>query len=232
LDVEYLSELRELLAVKLDAVGKRDFATQEFAHVRDNTMPIQRTEPWRRTSGLHKVTKPADLAVVRALWQCRDQQAALADIAPGRLLPDAVIVALALSPMRTFAELRAMPELASRVSRRHITLFVQTVLEARTIPTGDLPEGRVRGTGLPPPRQWATRNPQAHARLVAVRDALSTLSVEIEIPVENLMTPELVRRVIWEQPQTDSQVREILESGGARPWQIQLVEPLLLTALG
>ena len=152
-------------------------------------------------------------------------------IAPGRLLPDAVIIALALSPMRTFAELRAAPELASRVSRRHISLFVQTVLEARNLPVADFPEGRVRGTGPPPPRQWATRNPQAHARLVAVRDALSSLSEEIAIPVENLMSPELVRRVIWEQPQNDTHVRGILESGGARPWQIALVEPLLLTAL-
>lgn len=232
LDVEFLGELWQVLDAKLHDAGKQDWARQEFAHVRDTTGPIQRSEPWRRTAGLHHVTLPADLAVVRALWHSRDEQAALADIAPGRLLPDAAIVAMALSPARTPDELRALPELASRVSRRHIDMWVRTALAARDLPAADLPPRRVRGTGLPPPRQWATRNPAAHGRLVVVRESLARLSEEVEVPVENLMTPELVRRVVWEAPADEDGLMQVLREGRARPWQIDLVAPLLRETLG
>ena len=50
--------------------------------------PAPRAEPWRRTSGVHKLRKPRLLAAVRALWEARDRLAAERDIAPGRVLPD------------------------------------------------------------------------------------------------------------------------------------------------
>ena len=54
--------------------------------------PAPRAEPWRRTSGMHRVRKPRALAAVRSLWEARDRLAAERDIAPGRVLPDAAIV--------------------------------------------------------------------------------------------------------------------------------------------
>ena len=54
--------------------------------------PPPRVDPWRRTSGMHRVRKRRQLAVVRALWERRDEVARRRDIAPGRVLPDPAIV--------------------------------------------------------------------------------------------------------------------------------------------
>ena len=45
-----------------------------------------REDPWRRTSGMHKVRKREQLAVVRELWIARDEIASKQDVAPGKLL--------------------------------------------------------------------------------------------------------------------------------------------------
>ena len=53
------------------------------------------------------------------------------------------------------------------------------------------------------------------------------------MPSENLITPEFVRRICWDQTQnTLSNVQEKLAKLGARPWQITEVAPLLTYALG
>lgn len=92
LDVEVLVRLRDVLAEMLTEQGKLEWARQEFEAVRTAPPPAPRAEPWRRTSGVHRVRKPRALAAVRALWEARDRLAADRDIAPGRVLPDAAIV--------------------------------------------------------------------------------------------------------------------------------------------
>ena len=48
------------------------------------------------------------------------------------------------------------------------------------------------------------------------------------LPVENLLEPALLRRLAWEPPAGD--LGEALAEGGARPWQIGLVEPIIAAA--
>jgi ribonuclease D len=52
------------------------------------------------------------------------------------------------------------------------------------------------------------------------------------MPSENLITPEFVRRVCWDQTKAElSHVEDKLRKLGARPWQIEQVAPLLASAL-
>ena len=52
------------------------------------------------------------------------------------------------------------------------------------------------------------------------------------MPAENLITPEYVRRICWDQTRADlTTVQEKLAKLGARAWQIDLVAPLLTEAL-
>ena len=55
LDVEVLTELRDALAVELETQGKTEWARQEFAAIAAAPPPPPRPDPWRRTSGIHKV---------------------------------------------------------------------------------------------------------------------------------------------------------------------------------
>jgi len=50
LDVEVLSELRDVLSRELHEAGKEEWARQEFEALR-SFAPVVRTDPWRRTSG-------------------------------------------------------------------------------------------------------------------------------------------------------------------------------------
>ena len=98
LDVEVLIELRTELRARLEAAGKLEWAEQEFAAVRDAPPPPPRVDPWRRTSGIHKLRSRRALAIVEHLWVARDRIAQETDTAPGRLLPDSSIVAAAAGP--------------------------------------------------------------------------------------------------------------------------------------
>jgi ribonuclease D len=53
------------------------------------------------------------------------------------------------------------------------------------------------------------------------------------MPVENLLTPETVRRLCWSPPDPadEATVAAILVSQGARSWQVEACLPVLLTAM-
>ena len=117
LDVELLIPLRDVLADLLAAAGKDEWAAQEFEAVRTAPPAPPRVDPWRRTSGIHKLRNRRQLAVVRALWYERDAYAAQRDVAPGRVLPDAAIVDAATTLPKRAADLaRAARSSAGRGS--------------------------------------------------------------------------------------------------------------------
>ena len=58
--------------------------------------------------------------------------------------------------------------------------------------SGCLPEP---STGPPPAARWIRRKPEAAARLEAARAGLAELSQRVSVPTENLVTPEIVRRL-------------------------------------
>jgi ribonuclease D len=59
---------------------------------------------------------------------------------------------------------------------------------------------------------------------------MSLAAEERELPVENLLTPELLRQICWLLPEP-SEVPRLLSEMGARPWQIEIAAPILIDAL-
>src|SRR4051794_29715967 len=72
LDVEVLIELRDVLAVELERQGKLEGALEESAAIAATAPATPRSDPWRRTSGMHRIRNRRQLAVVRELWLARD----------------------------------------------------------------------------------------------------------------------------------------------------------------
>src|SRR5262249_40319131 len=72
LDVEVLIDLRDALEAELVRQDKLDWARQEFEAVLRAAAPGPRPDPWRRTSGMHRVRNRRQLGVVKALWEARD----------------------------------------------------------------------------------------------------------------------------------------------------------------
>ena len=233
LDVEVLVELRDLLADRLEAAGKAEWAAEEFAALVHFTGPEPRAEPWRRTSGIHRLRGRRALAVVRELWQARNQLAADLDIAPGRLLTDAAIVEAAAAPPVSAQATRALPGMRHRQARKHVDRWYSAIERGLAVEDAALPTISGRGVGLPPPRSWPERNPAAAARLSACREVLTAVSADVDVPAENLLTPEWVRRLAWAPPEPveAETVAAALRALGARNWQVGLVQADLTTAL-
>ncbi len=145
LDVEVLIDLRDALAEQLREQGKAEWARQEFAAIAAAPPPPPRADPWRRTSGIHKVRTRRALAVVRELWQTRDEIARDADLSPRRVLSDQAIVDAARAeaakpPPTGRPPLERISGFHARYARKYSDRWVAAVLRARQLDDAELPE--------------------------------------------------------------------------------------------
>ena len=228
LDVELLPDLRDAVQALLERDDKVGIAQEEFAALVAREEKPARAEPWRRLSGLHTVRGARGLAVARELWLARDAYAQEVDTSPGRLVPDAALVAAARANPASKRDLGALKEFNGRASRSQLDRWWEAIERGRA--TDDLPVLRQQTDTLPPPRAWAERNPEADRRLKAARAELVAIAEERNLPIENLLTPELLRRVAWTPPtpfDADA-VHAALADAGARGWQREAVVPAIV----
>ena len=150
---------------------------------------------------------------------------------------------------KTLDDLTALPIFGGKRQRRSAPTWLAALKAARENPgTGDEIEPP---NGPPAPARWARRRPEAAARLDAARAALRELSERVTVPAENLVTPDLVRRLCWDWDRagddaersdeeerrhstaddTAAAVDEFLAAGQARNWQRELAVPVLAAAL-
>ncbi|MBB5872427.1 ribonuclease D [Allocatelliglobosispora scoriae] len=234
LDVELLVELRDLLVEELAKQGKTEWAAQEFAAlVVGGGQPAKvRVDPWRRTSGMHRVRGARAQSRVRALWYARDTIASRRDTAPGRVLPDTAIVAAAEMDPKDERELLLLPGFGGRSIRRLAQTWLDALAEARELPDSALPT-TPSFDGPPPPHRWSEKDPVAAERLGRCRAVVMSIATELNVPPENLITPETVRRLAWEPPDPIdvTTITAELARYGARRWQIDLLATELAGAL-
>ena len=226
LDVELLVDLRNALVEELAAAGKTAWAEQEFAWLLAAPAPPPRAEPWRRVSGIHRLRGRRALGEVRELWEERDALARRRDVAPGRVLPDATLVAIVQAQAAEASALSAVQGLTGPRMRRTVPTWWRALERARALSEGDLPQ-TTAGNGDGPPAsvaRWADRDPAAAARLQRARAALGAIAEARVVPVENLLEPALVRRLAWSPPEPGGPdaIARALADGNARPWQIEL----------
>ncbi len=234
LDVEVLVELRDALAAQLAEEGKAEWARQEFAAVLAAGPPPPRADPWRRTSGIHRVHTRRGLAVVRELWLERDKIARRRDLSPGRVLPDSAIVEAARAVPGTQHDLTELQGFRGRGARRHAPEWQRAVDRARAQAEPNLPgTSSPLPDGPPPAHRWAERDPVAAGRLATVRTVVAALADEHSLPTENLLPPDVVRKLAWRPPEplSPEAVEADLAAHGARPWQAELTATPISKAL-
>lgn len=231
LDVDVLHELKAEVEKLLSQQGKLDWAQQEFdALLRFKPKP-QKLDRWRGITGLHKVQDRASLEIARQLWLTREALAQKMDVAPGRLIPDSSILVAATEKPRTRPELAAMKSFSGRASRSYLDTWweaIQVAHKATALPALK-PE---KTDALPNHRNWINKFPEADRRLKYAKASLVELSEKRLVPLENLLTPELLRQVSFTPPETLAvqALSEKLIQLGARPWQIELTAGLIVDA--
>jgi ribonuclease D len=236
LDVELLIELRAVLQEELARTGKLSWAEQECAAVLDAAPPAPRSDPWRRTSGIHGLRSRRQLAMVRSLWFARDRLAARRDVAPGRTLPDSAIVAAVRANPRSEDELVKLDVFGGSRQRRHAGYWFAALTEGREIPEAELPplsQVNIDPEVMPAQSRWRERDPAAAARLAACKEVVARIAEANQVVAQNLLAGETTRRLAWRSvtPLTEQGVRQRLAELGARPWQIDLLAAELTTAL-
>ena len=231
LDVDVLIDLRDAVEVLLLERGKLEWAKEDFAQILRNPPPPPRVDPWRRTSGMHKVRDRMTLAIIRALWFARDEFARSIDIAAGRIFNDEILVEVATKRPTTIDEFVKIVKRRSRISNPPTTEWFAILQSTLLLPEEDLPILRTPNLGLPQVKLWKDRNPLGHARLTHARAAVIQRAQDLDLPVENLISPEVIRQLAWRSP-PESEIERYIESTllahGARLWQIKEITPVLV----
>lgn len=234
LDVAILVDLRDKVAELLDGQGKLHWALQDFSAILKAPTNPPRKEPWRRTSGMHHIKSRYQMAIVRELWSERDRIASEIDLAPGRLLSDAVISSMAQARLKTIDEMMKLPEAKARirneVQKSYAPFWFETYIRASQLSESEWPQLRSKSDSLPPVKIWKVKFPLAYARMMHARQRLSEIATTNEIPLENLLTPEVARTIIFDNAQEKNyqysqslvaKVETQLRLNGAREWQIE-----------
>ena len=219
LDVELLVELRDRMAAILEESKKMEWALEEFASILKAPPAPPRVDPWRRTSGMHKIKKRDQLAIIKTLWEARDAIASQQDIAAGKLLNDSAIVELAIAAPITKKDFeKTLRPLGLRPRwMENLKVWLDSIATAVALPEDQWPQMRTSADTLPPIKLWRDKFPEKFAPLSHARAAIELIAQENSIPVENLITPEHVRRVCWSPP-----------AGATETLSVSLVEEALL----
>lgn len=129
-------------------------------------------------------------------------------------------------------KLTELPVFGGAKQRRSAQAWLDALARARR--TTDPPSASEPPNGPPPASRWARRKPEAAARLEAARSGLSALAQRVSVPVENLLSPETVRRLCWDWEavdDTEAAIEGFLSGSTARQWQRELALPVLIEAL-
>jgi ribonuclease D len=231
LDVDVLHELKAEVEKLLSQQGKLEWAKQEFDALLSFIPKPQKLDRWRGITGLHKVQDRTSLEIARQLWLSREALAQKMDVAPGRLIPDSSILVAANEKPKTRPELAAMKSFSGRASRSYLDTWWEAIQVAHK--TTVLPTLKPEKTdALPNHRNWINKFPEADSRLKYAKASLVELSEKKLVPLENLLTPELLRQVSFTPPETLTvqALSERLIQLGARPWQIELTAGLIVEA--
>lgn len=237
LDVVHLNDLAEALAEYLDAQGKLAIAGQEFAHLVDGAEAAAKApqKTWRDVKGVSTLYKPAALQVARTLWNVRDDIGRSEDVAPGKVLSNEALVAIAKGQPSSAAQLReiARTRRMSRQDARDWFSHVEAALahDASSWPT-PVP---TPASALPNKSVWEREYPRSFRALQVARESLANTAAELDMLPEVLLQPRALRKTMWVAPDDGARwsvnaAAERLTEAGARPWQVEVAAPLIARA--
>ena len=230
LDVDVLIDLRDSVENLLIESKKLEWAKAEFAHVLTLPLTHERQDPWRRTSGMHKIRDRRALNSIKNLWHARDSYASQVDVAPGRIFNDATLMEIINKAPTNLDEFSKILLKRTRYQELPTKEWFEIYSNSLTATESELPPMRGSGNGLPAIKIWEKKNPQGYARATHVRAKVNELASEIGMPPENLISPECIKRLCWDEPigELSSFIEGALKGAGARDWQVGAIAPHLI----
>ena len=247
LDVEFLLDIEELQERALREKGMRKWAEDEFSTILQRGVEgRERPDPWRGVANINALGPDRrGLAIVKELWEARDRVAKELDLAPGLVIKDETIIALALKKPKnerefreTGAEERVKIERTCELDalfdryipfQRHIKpkIWKEAVeramgLEPSSLPMPTAPPHK-HGASVPNSMKiWEKRHPERLKRLERAMQAVRKAARSLDIAPVFLISPRLLREYFWMEP-AGGDFEKFLRSEGVNDWRLSVI---------
>jgi ribonuclease D len=170
-DAAFLPEIWERQSKSLKSCGRLAWAHAEFDRMCQDIFEEERTPPWERVSGIHKLPR-RELLVAQRLAKWREEEAAYRNRPPRRILRDDLLIDLAKRRPKTVQQALATRDLNRPEYKKRLEDVVAVIDEACSVPDDKLPP-RQRS------RDEFSSDEQVISRLVGL--ALGNMCAELDI---------------------------------------------------
>jgi ribonuclease D len=220
-DTRHLPVLRDLLKERLRAQGRLEWAVEEFELLSEVQRGVtEQDEPaYLRLKGA-KTLGGRGLAVLRELFQWREELARRTDKAAFRILNNEPMLLMAKSPPQDMAALKAVRGIGQEQADRRGREILAAVQRGLDIPERDLP--RIER----PARRVA--DAAYEARLECLKGVRNVLAMRYDLAPGVLCPNGILEAVARINPSTLEQMSQIRE---VRRWQLREIGSGLLAAL-
>jgi ribonuclease D len=138
-DVRHLLEVHEVLAARLDSLGRSAWALEEMKlHSKEIDLRAEDSERWRRLPGLSSLSRRG-LEAARRLYEWRAEESKAANRPVKQFLRDDLLVAIAKRQPGSRKDLEALRDF----NRPHLLSkgvdVLRIIAEAKSVPDADLP---------------------------------------------------------------------------------------------
>jgi len=230
-DVRYLPLLYDALRAEVTARGHDQWAAAACAPFEDPAWHLNDLASQQRKIQGNRHFRPAELRVLSALVQARDDIARQCDLPPRATMPDAAVLALVRSRITTPADMAALKGMPKQIALQHGPTLLDTMAAARAsdAPTPprakreESPEHRMAIDGL-----WHAYAAAAIGRGVAPAMALS----RAELAEWFLNGREgMPGRADWQRDIVRSVLQPLLEDGAvlSLAWRHQRLQRVVET---
>lgn len=186
-DVKYVLKIWDVQNKDLAALGRSKWAEAEFQRMIDEVDSEFYRENWRRLSGLHKL-KPRELAIIRELFNWRDEVAQQKDQPARRVLRDDLLIELARRKPTNTQDLTATRDLNRKNMLKLAPELVKRIAKAQDIPNDQLPQH------IESPNTQQNQDEQVIGKLLGI--ALANRCAEINVAQSLVGTTSDLRHLV------------------------------------
>lgn len=221
-DTVHLCELRDILTEQLDAMGRTEWVAEEF----ENLEKIRWTgggegpeTAFLRLKGA-KALQRRELAILRELYNWREETSARLDRASFRVLGNEVLFALAQQPVHSLEELGRVKGVGQEGAQRRGNEILAAIAKGEAIPDRDLPRVDRPARRVP--------DPAFEARVEALKHRRNRLAEELQLAPGVLCPNGTLEAIARAEPADMAALTTIPEM---RRWQVKVLGPSLLEAV-
>jgi ribonuclease D len=222
-DTRFLLALRDALAQRLQALGRLDWAREEFKQLESlrwtGAASGEDEETYLRLKGA-KGLAPRSLAALRLLHRWRDTVAEREDKAPFRIIGNDALLGVSRALPATRADLAHVKDLPHSLARRYGDALIDAVARAKSLSEAELPRVERR------PR--TPKDPGFDARVEQAKAARNRIAAELAIDPGVLAGRTTLEAVVRAKPLTRAALEQV---EGIRRWQAKVLGDALLQAI-